>query len=128
MTIADVAKVLGVTGIKKLVLGPLPTSPILCGTVFFGGFGASFVTVTEWKDGPGALRRLRKAKAKELGSESIQPAAALGPGAFLARGRFLAFGRGTRVVSVESEYDQQGKLTLTVSQLERLARVLATRL
>jgi hypothetical protein len=127
VTTTDVTHVLGNEDVRRRDLAP--DHGVACATAFWGGgSGAVFAVVTELDGGVQALSRLRAAKVGELGSAAVKPMPVLGPGAFLAKRRLLGFRHGQRVLVVETGYDQQGKLAISVSKLTKLARIVAARL
>lgn len=95
--------------------------------VFFNGSGELMVEIRETPGRAAALRRLRASNAEQFGKDDVRGVSGLGPSAFLARRRILAFARGGRIVHLETGYGSQGQLTLTVDQLTRLARLVASR-
>jgi hypothetical protein len=122
----DVARVSGGGSVERRDLAGY--EGVVCSTAFASGAGALVASVTELEGGTKALRRLRTAKIAELGAAAIRWQTGLGGDAFLARKRYLAFGHGDRVVVVQTGYDNQGKLVLSVPQLLRLARLVARKL
>jgi len=63
----------------------------------------------------------------QFGRAALRLVPGLGPGAFLARRRIVAFTRGGRIVTLQTGYGSEGRLSLTVGQLTRLARLVAAR-
>jgi hypothetical protein len=123
----DIERVAGISPVNRRHLSSQPGAHLLCGMVFFDGSGDLIVEITETPGGGAALRRLRISSAEQFGRADVRPVSSLGPTAFLARRRILAFARGGRIVKLETGYGSQGTLSLTVDQLTRLARLVASR-
>jgi len=123
----DIKRVASISPVNTRHLSKLPQTHLLCGTVFFGGSGDLIVEITETPGGGAALRRLRASSVEQFGRAALRAIPGLGPGAFLARRRILAFTRSGRMVTLETGYGSQGRLSLTVDQLTRLARLVASR-
>jgi hypothetical protein len=122
----DVARVAGAASVERRDLAGY--EGVVCSSAFAGGAGELVASVTELEGGAEAMKRLRAAKTAELGAASVRTEAGLGGEAFLARKRYLAFRHDDRIVVLEAGYDPQGRLTLSVPQLGRLARLIAGRL
>jgi hypothetical protein len=123
----DIEGVTSISPVNKRHLSSQPRAHPLCGMVFFGGSGDLIVEITETPGGAVALRRLRAANVEQFGQSGVRPVSGLGPTAFLARRRILGFARRGRIVKLETGYGSQGQLSLTVDQLTRLARLVASR-
>jgi hypothetical protein len=123
----DIKLASGISPVHRRHLSNLQQTGLLCGSIFFGGSGDLIVEVTEASGGVPALRRLRTSSADQFGRAALRRLSGLGPGAFLARRRILAFARSGRVVTLETGYGSEGRLSLTVSQLTHLARLVAAR-
>jgi hypothetical protein len=123
----DIKRVADISPVNRRHLSKLPQTRLLCGTVFFGGSGDLIVEITEAPGGASALRRLHASSVEQFGRSGLRAISGLGPGAFLARRRILAFTRSGRMVTLETGYGSQGRLSLTVDQLTRLARLVASR-
>jgi hypothetical protein len=123
----DIKRVADISPVNRRHLANLPQTRLLCGTFFFGGSGDLIVEITEAPGGPAALRRHRASSVGQFGQAAVHAISGLGPGAFLARRRILAFTRSGQVVTLETGYGSEGRLSLTVDQLTRLARLVASR-
>jgi hypothetical protein len=123
----DIKRVASISPVNRRHLSKPPQTHLLCGTVFFGGSGELVVEITEAPGGKAALSRLRASSVEQFGRTALRAISGLGPGAFLARRRILAFTRRSRLVTLETGYGSQGRLSLTVDQLTRLARLAASR-
>ena len=123
----DIERVASISPVNKRHLASQPRAHLLCGMVFFNGSGDLIVEITETTGRTAALRRLRASNVEQFGQDNVRAVSGLGPSAFLARRRILAFARGGRIVNLETGYGSQGQLTLTVDQLTRLARLVASR-
>jgi hypothetical protein len=123
----DVEGVASISPVNSRHLSSQAQADLLCGTVFFDGSGDLVVEITEAPGGKAALSRLRASSVEQFGRAALRAISGLGPGAFLARRRILAFTRRGRLVTLETGYGSQGRLSLTVDQLTRLARLAASR-
>lgn len=123
----DIKRVASISPVNRRHLSKLPQTHLLCGTVFFGGSGDLIAEITEASGGVTALRRLRASSVDQFGRAALRAIPGLGSGAFLARRRILAFTRSGRMVTLETGYGSEGRLSLTVDQLTRLARLVAAR-
>lgn len=128
LTAKDVSRVTGGGEPRTIDLAPPRNGGQVCATVFAGAGGSLVAAVTERTGGERQLRQLREQKVAELGATHVRDATALGPGAFLARERSLSFRRGDRVITLDTSYDAQGRLAISVAELTRLALVVADRL
>jgi hypothetical protein len=124
---SDVERVAGISPVNRRHLSSQQQAHLLCGTVFFDGSGDLVAELTEAPGGSAALRSLRASSVAQFGRPALRAMSSLGPGAFLARRRILAFTRSGRLVTLQTGYGAQGRLSLTVDQLTRLARVAASR-
>jgi hypothetical protein len=123
----DVERVASVSPVNGRHLASQPRAHLTCGMVFFDGSGDLIVEITEAPGGIAALRRLRASSTEQFGRAALRAISGLGPGAFLAHRRILAFTHSGRTVRLETGYGSQGRLSLTVDQLTRLARLAASR-
>ena len=123
----DIKQVAEISPVNRRHLASLPQTRLLCGTVFFGGSGDLIIEITEASGRAPALRRLRASSVDQFGRAALRLVPGLGPGAFLARRRIVAFTRGGRIVTLQTGYGSEGRLSLTVGQLTRLARLVAAR-
>jgi hypothetical protein len=123
----DIKRVASISPVNRRHLSKLAQTHLLCGTVFFGGSGDLIVEITEASGGVTALRSLRASSVDQFGRAALRAIPGLGSGAFLARRRILAFTRSGRVVTLQTGYGSEGRLSVTVDQLTRLARLVAAR-
>ena len=124
LTVADVERLTGKTA-RKRDLAPAPE--IRCSSVFFRGGSELVVALTERDGDAQTLKRLRAEKIQEAGATSAQPVSGFGEGAFVAAKRILGFRKGDSVVTLETGYSGR-QLMLRVSELERIAQLVAGRL
>ena len=123
---SDIERAVSISPVNRRHLSQAQTH-LLCGTVFFDGSGDLVAELTEAPGGSAALRRLHASSVEQFGRGALRAISGLGPGAFLARRRILAFTRGGRLVTLETGYGSQGRLSLSPDQLTRLARLAASR-
>lgn len=126
LTVSDVKLVSSLIA-RQLDLTRDPDEHVQCASAFVDNAGGLIVEIRQTEGNRAALKRLRRTTAQQLGRKTVRQLAGLGPGAFVAR-RVLAFARGGRVVRLDTGYNREGQLALTIDQLTRLARVVASRL
>ena len=127
LSAGDVTRVTGISPVNERGLGRFPGSGRLCGTIYFDTAGSLLVQITEDSGDPAALGRLRRAAESQFSRAGVQSMPAFGAGGFLARRRILTFLRGGRIVTLQTGYLADGRLSLTVPQLTRLGRLVAGR-
>jgi hypothetical protein len=123
----DVTRVSGITPVNQRGLARLRGSPRLCGTVYFDAAGSLLVQITEDVGGAAALRRLRSTAELQFSRSDVRSVSGLGGGAFLARRRILTFAHNSRVVTLQTGYQADGRLSLTIVELTQLGRLVAGR-
>jgi hypothetical protein len=124
---SDVERVASISPVNRRDLSRQAQAHLLCATVFFDASGDLVVEITEAPGGRAALSRLRASSVDQFGQGALRAMSRLGQGAFLARRRILAFARSGRLVTLQTGYGSQGRLSLTADQLTRLARLAASR-
>jgi hypothetical protein len=121
----DVTRVTGISSVNVRGLARFRDTGRLCGTIYFGSAGSLLVQLTEDVGAASALRRLRASAVAQFTRADVRPMPEFGDGAFLARRRILAFQRGGRIVTIQTGYQADGRLSLTVGELSRLGRLVA---
>jgi hypothetical protein len=124
---ADVTRVTGTSPVNERGLGRFPGSGRVCGSIYFDSAGSLLVQITEDLGSAAAIRKLRAGAEQQFSRAEVRSVRGFGEGAFLARRRILTFRRGGRIVTLQTGYLADGRLSLNVAELTRLGRLVAGR-